>query len=99
MKKGNKIYAQKSFALDEKVKEEEDVMLMSRMITEMDVEHSLREMVEVSEEKDFRIEMLEVIMGKEVLEVIEVEIKVNGMEEIQTTREIIMEEEMGGLEE
>ena len=44
------------------------------MITEIDLEHSLGEMVEVSEEMNYRIEMLEVIMGKEALEVIEVEI-------------------------
>ena len=36
-------------------------------------------MVEASKEEDFRIEMREVIMGKEVLEVIEVEIKANGL--------------------
>ena len=74
-------------------------MLTSRMITEKGLEHSLGEMVEVSEEKDYRIEMLEVIRGKEVLEVIEVAIKVNGMEEIQVIRETMVEEEMGGVEE
>ena len=52
---------------------------MSRMITEMDLEHSLGEMLEASKEEDFRIVILEVIMGKEVLEVIEVKIKVNEM--------------------
>ena len=36
-------------------------------------------MVEASKEEDFRIVILEVIMGKEVLEVIEVKIKVNEM--------------------
>jgi len=36
------------------------------MITEINLEHSLGEMVEASEEEDFRIEMLEVIMGKEI---------------------------------
>ena len=66
------------------------------MITEIDLEHSLGEMVEVSEEMNYRIEMLEVIMGKEALEVIEVEIKVNEMEEILTTRKIIVEEEIVG---
>ena len=76
---------------------------MSRMITEIDLEHSPGEMVVASEEEmveeDFRIEMLEVIRGKEVLEVIEVAIKVNEMEEIQVIRETMVEEEMGGVEE
>ena len=76
---------------------------MSLMITEIDLEPSLGEMVEAFEEEmveeDSRIEMLEVIMGKEVLEVIEVEIKVNGMEEVQVIKEIMVKEEMVAVKE
>ena len=76
---------------------------MSRMITGIDLELFPKEMVEAFEEEvveeDSRIEVLEVIMGKEVLEVIEVEIKVNGMEEVQVIREIMVEEEMVAVEE
>ena len=71
---------------------------MSRMITEVDLEHSPGEMVEAFEE-DSKIEMLEVIMGEEVLEVIVGAIKVNGMEEIRIIREIMVEEEIVGVEE
>ena len=72
---------------------------MSQMITEIDPEHSLGEMEEVFGEEDSRIEMLEVIMGEEVLEVIVGAIKVNGMEEIRIIREIMVEEEIVGVEE
>ena len=50
-------------------------------------------------EEVFRIETLEVIRGKEVSEVIEVAVRVNGMNEIQIFREIMVEEEMEGVEE
>ena len=74
---------------------------MSQMITGIDLELSPKEMVEAFGEEvveeDFRIEMLEV--GKEVLEVIKVEIKANGMEEIQVIREIMVGEEIMAVKE
>ena len=76
------------------------------MITEIDLEPSQGEMVEVFEEEvvkeDSRIEMrevIQVIMEKEVLDITEVAAKINGMEEIQVIREIMVEEEMVGVEE
>ena len=73
---------------------------MSLMITEIDQEPSPGEMVEeVVEEMakvDFKIEMVEVIMGEEVLEAIEVVVKVNGTMEIQIGIRKMEEEEMVG---
>ena len=79
---------------------------MSPMITEIDLEPSQGEMVEVFEEEvvkeDSRIEMrevIQVIMEKEVLDITEVAAKINGMGEIQVIREVMVEEEMVGVGE
>ena len=74
---------------------------MSLMITEIDPEPSLGEMVEAFEEEmveeDFKTEMVEVIMGKEVLEVTEVVVEVSEMGETRVgIREITVEEEIVG---
>ena len=76
---------------------------MSLMITEIDLEPSLGEMVEALEEEMVeevevsKTETVEVIKEKEVLEVTEVVVKVSGMVETQVgIREIIVEEEIVG---
>ena len=72
---------------------------MSLVITDIDLEPSPEEMVEEVEEEmvevDSKIEIVEVIMGKEVLEAIGVVVKVSGTVEIQVgIRKIMVEEEM-----
>ena len=74
---------------------------MLPMITEIDLEPSPEEMVEVFEEEmveeDSKTEVVEAIKEKEVLEVTEVVVKVSGMVETQVgIREIIVEEEIVG---
>ena len=74
---------------------------MSLVITDIDLEPSPEEMVEEVEEEmvevDSKIEIVEVIMGKEVLEAIGVVVKVSGTVEIQVgIRKIMVEEEMVG---